>query len=333
MPTIDEDLIHDLMVKATSDLHAPTRVCTRVIRERRRSRKARRTLIATSVTALTTAAAAIAVATVASAPTAPHDRTSAASTVPTTTKVPATTRAHAPVASPLVRLADYIGKSAHPVGNATLVARTTGTGTGAITVYDLYADNGEYFFSRTESGLAGQVKGNDNQANGLFAREIKAAKLAARGDVKTAGQDMADAPDPGHVASTVVPKMSAAAMKAKHVAPGTVLGSLYDNWAWENSEDALVAGAGQPQVRAGVLRIIATLPGVTVTSGTSGGVPTQVLTSGAQEVGSGYVEQVTINAATGIPISIAGGTPGQTLVPVTYKVSRVTLADIEAGKY
>lgn len=233
------------------------------------------------------------------------------------------------VGSPLLRLADYVSRSAAPTGNATLVAGTV----NGVTVYDLYADNGECFFSRTESGLPGQVRAGNSLGGGQFAREVAAAKLAAVGNVQTAAQDMADAADPGQVASKAVPKMSTAAMKAKDVPPGYVFGSLYDNWAWENSEEALIAGAGQPQVRAGVLRIIATLPGVTVTSGTSGGQPTEVLTSGAQEVGSGYVEQVTINANTGIPVSFAGGTPGQTLVTTTYQVSRVTTSDIAAGRF
>lgn len=229
--------------------------------------------------------------------------------------------------SPLVRLADDVSDAATPAGDATLVAQTLGTGASAVTVYDLFADNGKYFFSRTKAGLAAQVSADHSAGSGPFAREVAAARLAATGDVATAGQDMADADDPGKVMSKAVPKMSAAAMKAKHVPPGYVLGSLYDNYAWENSEEALIAGAGQPQVRAGVLQIIATLPGVKVTSGTSGGQATEILTSGAQEVGSGYVEQLTLNAATGIPMSFAGGTPGRLQGRTTYRISRMTLAD------
>jgi hypothetical protein len=87
------------------------------------------------------------------------------------------------VRSPLVRLADDVSTSATPAGDATLVARTTTTGGQTVTVYDLYADDGKYFFSPMASGLAGQVSAGHNLAGGLFAREVAAAKQAATGDV------------------------------------------------------------------------------------------------------------------------------------------------------
>ncbi len=251
---------------------------------------------------------------------------------------------HHAARSPLLRLADYVSASVAPAGDATLVARTTATGADStVTVYDLYADNGQYFFSPSEGGLQAQVSSHHNLAGGLFAREVAAAKLAATGNVQTAAQDMADAPDPSHVVSptqtvndaAVAQKLAdmgnqkaAAAVRAN----GANAGSLYDNWVWENSQDALIAGAGQPQVRAGVLQILATLPGVTVTQGTSGGVATLVLTAGAQEMGYGYTEQLTINADSGVPIQFVGGPPsGPPTTSVDYKVSRVTLADLPSA--
>jgi hypothetical protein len=237
------------------------------------------------------------------------------------------------VSSPLVRLADYVSGSGPPAGNATLVARTTTTGSGnSVTVYDLYADNGQYFFSQAESGLAGQVSGHHNIAGGLFAREIAAANLGATGDVQTAAQDMADAPDPSHVISPTQ-SVNRAAIAAKQAATGSPqAGDLFDNWVWENSQDALIAGSGRPQVRAGVLRILATLPGVNVTHGTSAAQPTLVLTAGTPELGAGYSEQLTINADTGVPIQFIGGPPGGTpAATVDYAVSRVTLGNLPSG--
>ncbi len=239
------------------------------------------------------------------------------------------------LASPLVRLADFVSASAAPVGDAALVARTTtDTGGSSVTVYDLYGDNGQYFFSPTESGLAGQVSSQHNLAGGLFAREVAAAKLAATGNVEVAAQDMADAPDPSRGVSPNQTTNSEA-IAAKEAATGEVQGgNLFDNWVWEDSQDAIIAGSGDPQVRAGVLRILATLSDVTVTSGTSGGQPTLILTSGPNEVGSGYAEQLTINATTGIPVSTSGGAPGQPpTATVSYQVTRVTLSNIAAGKY
>jgi hypothetical protein len=238
------------------------------------------------------------------------------------------------VASPLLRPADYVSESATPPGDAALVARTTTSGGKSVTVYDLYADNGQYFFSQTESGLAGQVSAQNNLGGGLFAREVAAAKLAATGNVQTAAQDMADAADPSNVIS---PTQTAnkAAIAAKQAATGQVqAGNLFDNWVWEDSQDAIIAGSDDPQVRAGVLRILATLPDVTVTDSTSGGQPTLVLAAGTPEVGYGYAEQLTINSTTGVPVSFAGGTPGQMpQASVTYQVSRVTVSDIAAGKF
>jgi hypothetical protein len=243
--------------------------------------------------------------------------------------VPATNH----VASPLLRLADYVSGSATPAGNATLVARTTTGGGQTVTVYDLYADNGRYYFSRTEGGLAGQVRAHHSLAGRLFAREVAAAKLAATGNVKRAAQAMADAPDPSHVISPRQTSADRASIAAKEAVTGQKqAGNLFDNWVWEDSEDAIIAGSGEPQVRAGVLRILATLPDVTVTAGTSGGQPTQVLTAGTPELGYGLIEQLTINATTGIPVSFAGGAVGQALGTVTYRVSRVTISKIAAGK-
>lgn len=242
------------------------------------------------------------------------------------------------VASPLIQLADYVVKSAAPSGDATLVARTTDLGGGkSVTVYDLYADNGEYFFSRTEAGLPEQVSADNNVAGGLFAREIAAAKLAATGDVQRAGEEMASAPLPAkYVPQTTTETVSASALAKEpgvfHL--GELVGTDYDNYVWENSQDALIAGAGDPQVRAGVLQLLATLPGVTVTSGTFDGRPTLVLTAGLYEVGPGGIEQLTIDANTGIPISAASGASEASLSPgVTYQVSRVTTSDVAAGKF
>jgi hypothetical protein len=108
-----------------------------------------------------------------------------------------------------------------------------------------------------------------------------------------------------------------------------------DNYVWEGSEDALVVGSGNPQVRAGVLRLVSMLPGVSVTHGTVDGQPALTLTANGAEFGSGmsYQEAITINANTGIPLKMDGGTPGTVDTTVTWVVTRVNLADIAAGKF
>ncbi len=147
----------------------------------------------------------------------------------------------------------------------------------------------------------------------MFGREVAAATYAATGNVHTAALKMAW-PYP-----TPVPAWLSA--QVKDIAAGEQL----DNYVWENSEDALIAGSGNPQVRAGVLRLVSALPGITVTHGTTHGQPTLTLTAGAAELGTAgintadpkaaagpaYQEAITINAATGIPLEIVGGSAGQ----------------------
>ncbi|MGH2859054.1 MAG: hypothetical protein ACRDMJ_16385 [Solirubrobacteraceae bacterium] len=249
---------------------------------------------------------------------------------------------HGVANSRLIRLADYVSNSATPSGDATLVARTTLTGGQTVTVYDLYADDGKYFFSQTASGMAGQVSAGNNRAGGLFAREVAAAKEAANGNVQQGAQDMADAPDPSRVVSRTQPTNMAMLEKKlalidKHTPSAAEVkadasATDFNNYAWENSQDALIAGAGDPQVRAGVLHILATLPGVTVTQGTSDGQPTLVLTAGSPEMGYGYSEQLTINADTGVPVQFVGGVPGKApATTVDYKVSRVDYPALAAS--
>jgi hypothetical protein len=99
-------------------------------------------------------------------------------------------------------------------------------------------------------------------------------------------------------------------------------------------------------VRAGVLRLVAALPGIKVTTGTVDGQTALTLTAGAAEVGytdSGmdakdaagpaYQEAISINAKTGIPLKVVGSAAGQVDTTESYVVTRVSLADIAAGKF
>ena len=239
---------------------------------------------------------------------------------------------------PLMKLAADVAAEPRPTGDATLVERETGTqGQASVNVWDLYADDGRYFFSQTEAGLPAQVKEDNNQGGGQFGREVAAAIYAVKGNLDTAALKMAWAPD-----TTPVPAWLSA--QVKDISAG---GLQIDNYVWEDCEDALVAGSGNPQVRAGVLRLVSALPDITVTRGTVDGQPTLTLTAGAAEVGyaginktnpkapagPAYQEAITINAETGIPLGFAGGPVGKTAVTVTYVVTRVSLADIAAGKF
>ena len=277
-------------------------------------------------------AAVTAVSVVSSAPSKPARPAQASGTHPATARASASPSASAGTQQPLVQLATVIAAEPQPTGNATLVERsTTLAGQATVTVWDLYADDGRYFFSQTESGLPAQVQEDNSQGGGQFAREVAAAEYAVTGNLDTAALKMAWAAD-----TTPVPAWLQA--QVKDMSAG---GLQIDNYVWENCEDALVVGSGNPQVRAGVLRLVSVLPGVSVTHGTVDGQPTLTLTAGAAELGgpggaggSTYQEATTINAQTGIPLKFTGGPAGGPAdTTVTWKLTRVNLADIAAGKF
>jgi hypothetical protein len=308
------------------------------VRQARRRDRLTRGGIGAGVVAV---AAVAAVGVVSAVPSAP------AGTAPVSGAHPANTGASAsPTGStgsaaaqpPLMKLAADVAAEPRPTGDATLVERETGTqGQASVNVWDLYADDGRYFFSQTEAGLPAQVKEDNNQGGGQFGREVAAAIYAVKGNLDTAALKMAWAPD-----TTPVPAWLSA--QVKDISAG---GLQIDNYVWEDCEDALVAGSGNPQVRAGVLRLVSALPDITVTRGTVDGQPTLTLTAGAAEVGyaginktnpkapagPAYQEAITINADTGIPLEVVGGPAGQPGVTVSYVVTRVTLADIAAGRF
>jgi hypothetical protein len=219
--------------------------------------------------------------------------------------------AHASSQGPLMKLADYVSEAPAPSGNATLVQRTTTLESEPAVVYDLYTDDGRYFFAESKGELAGEIEAGQNTAGGWTARQLAAAEEADSGDVAAAAEDMASAARPQEPSR-----------------PGT---PYYPNRLWEESQQTLIAGAGRPQIRAGVLKLLGTLPGVMVTKGTAAGAPTLVLTAGAEEMGPNYQEQLTIDAGTGVPIKFTGGVPGgPPATTVEYQVSRETFAGLEA---
>jgi hypothetical protein len=254
------------------------------------------------------------------------------------------------VSSPLVLLADTITASANKQsGNATLVFRSTTFTDGQApgSGFDLYTDSGPYYWSPTESGLPAQVAAHHNQGDGLFTREIAAAEYAVHGNLAIARERMADAPDPALAGKSAAAQMSPRLLKVKaellgvKAAPGQSLAAAYDkaytdNWVWGDATDALEASAGNPQVRAGVLRLLSTVSGVVVTHGTLDGQPTLVVGDVTPDSnGNGRSEgAMTLNAVTGVPLEYTDGPVGKTPESTTtYKASRVTVADIVAGKF
>jgi hypothetical protein len=242
--------------------------------------------------------------------------------------------AEAPVAGPavpstargqLARLADVIETDGdRQVGDATLVLRSQSyPGTAPIGGADLYTDSGGYYHARDRSGLPAQVRADANQGDGVFAREVAAALSAsAGGDLTAARDEMADAAlDPDTTPS-------------RPAAPEPTNVAVTDNHVWQNSLGAFDAGAGNPRVRAGALRILATAAGVVVSDTTTDGRSTLTLTAGPPVLPGDYQETLTVDAHTGVPMRITGGVPGRPpATTVDYQVSRVRLADVAAGRF
>jgi hypothetical protein len=198
-------------------------------------------------------------------------------------------------------------------GNATLEIRNQSPASAAIggNGIDLYTDDGTYYWAVSRSQLPQVVAGHQETADGEFQRDIAAAVYAVNEDLTTAR----------------------ARMSVANLAPAQKKEQT-DNLIWMNSIDALTAAPGNAQVRAGVLRIMATMPNVTVAHTTTAGQSTLTVADSWPELATGQlVESLVINARTGFPVALFNRDPGQPLNVTYYHTSRVTLADVAAGKF
>jgi hypothetical protein len=262
---------------------------------------------------------------------------------------PSTTALHG---GPLVALAaDITAHQLHQPGNATLITSREITRFGAHYRHserdpgaELFTDAGKYYVASLDPPsdnsytprsdeyyqahpvvlLRAEMAAHVTTSNGQFAKEQAAAIKAAEGNLSVARRQMAEALRQVVTCGTCV-------LSTK---PGSFGLVPVDAWIWENSEQALEKGAGDPEVRAGVLRLIATLPDVTVTHTTTDGRATLTLRVGRPEAGMTGYQSLVIDARTGTPVKWSAG-PG-THPPeatVTYHVRRVTVSAFAAGKF
>ena len=122
-----------------------------------------------------------------------HPTAQASATHPASTGASASSSAsHRPSQQPLVQLAALHSRRAAAEGQRHAGGtRDDPAGQATIKVWDLYADDGRYFFSQTKAGLPAQVQEDNNQGDGLFAREVAAATYAVTGNLDTAALKMA----------------------------------------------------------------------------------------------------------------------------------------------
>ncbi len=307
----------------------------------RHPRRPRRRILAISGTAGIVVAAAAAVAlVVTSAPASSHNAAASGKPPAKTTQAAAN-----PVLAQLA--ADITARQARLTGNATLEIRNqspTSDKPGDNGV-DLYTDDGTYYAAPSESALPGVIAQHQDMGEGEFKRAIAAALIAVKGDIATAAARMTVAnyipgakPTPA-AKGALIEKIKAVdkAQGIKYVPPKPLTPEQQkeqaDSFTWMNSLDALTAAPENAQVRAGVLAIMATMPDVTVTHTTTAGQPTLTLADTWPNFSGSLVESLVINASTGLPVAIFNSGPGQPLNVTYYHARRVTLADIEAGKF
>jgi hypothetical protein len=252
------------------------------------------------------------------------------------------------VSSPLMTLAARIsaGDGAQP-GNASLEIVKEGNGDGVQFFYGLYTDGGDVYSGDSKQTLMSAVAQHANLASGSDLRAVAAARYAATGNLATARVQMVDATPNDFFLSLAARKkiwaegaaarqalMREKGMKTPLVMPtGQALQDQINNSVWINSSDALNWAGGNPEIRAGVLRLLSTIPQVTVKDSTTDGQPTLTITAGPAVFGGEGNEVLTINATTGLPVSSVSTTPGVPPGVYTYQASRVTLANIKAGKF
>jgi hypothetical protein len=268
---------------------------------------------------------------------------------------PAASAAAQPAARPanpeLAQLAARVtAQPAKLPGNATLEIRNQSptSDTPGDNGLDLYADDGTYYWSGDASTLPEVVAQHQATAQGEYKRDIAAALYAVHGDLATArarmsvanfapgaGQDTAAASEKAEIEELKAydkrkgipytpPKPLTPAQEQEHT----------DNFIWMNATGALTAAPDNTQVRAGVLRILATMPNVKVTHTTTAGQATLTLSdSWPLLMSPQLVESLVINASTGFPVAEFNREPGQPLNVTYYHVSRVTLSDVAAGRF
>jgi hypothetical protein len=263
---------------------------------------------------------------------------------------PARSASRAPAAnSKLVTLAARISASAgSQPGNASLeIVQNTIGGKVMQVYYGLYTDAGTLYSGDDKQTLMTAIAQHANQADGTDTREVAAARYATAGDLATARVRMINATPNDFFLSFAARKKiweaGAAArqalMRAKGIKTplqmptGKFLQDQINNSLWINSTDALNWAGGDPEIRAGVLRLLSTIPEVTVANSTAGGQPALTITAGPAVFGGAGDEVLTVNATTGLPVSSVSNTPGVPAGVESYQVSRVTLANIRAGKF
>ena len=230
-------------------------------------------------------------------------------------------------AAPLMRLAAHIKTTPPPAGDATLVLRKHDfPNDKSFTGADLYLDNGRYFYGATMTELRAGAAANpdENTGDNDTTKAERQAAIDANASPDRGRREMIAIFTPASDAPA--PAARAEKLKAiKNAKPAATASprSIANNRVWMGAMDALIAGAGRADVRAGVMKLLAMMPEVKVEKGDG------VLNIRMTDFPDGYEETLVVDDASGVIEKMIGGTRGkQPSVVVAYDVRRVTAADV-----
>ncbi|MBM0277411.1 hypothetical protein [Micromonospora tarensis] len=245
--------------------------------------------------------------------------------------------------APLMTLAGSIKTVTPSAGDAWLVKATQVHGTKTMqVVYTLYTDDHAIYTGNSVKDIKRAiVRHQDQMTDGGYAPLLKAAVAAAdssppdgRTQMLKAAKDPLVGLDPAaqkavwdkqQADAKVIIKQKGGDAKPKPYSPQAVQ-RHFDNALWTYSTQALSAGDGNTQVRAGVLRLLSTIPAVSVKDSTTHGKATLTITAGPEVFGGESSEVLTIDAKTGMLVTGVSTVPGLPQASTTYESSRVTKA-------
>jgi hypothetical protein len=228
----------------------------------------------------------------------------------------------------LVSLAHTAAQSPALPGNATLIKRSTVNvgfgGPPTLTGYDLYEDNGDYYYGQTLAELQSTVNNPSPSDSGdaSLGQVIAAAAASANLTPSQAAEQLlaADSHPTPRVGTTTSQGKTTTWTQAD-------VDRDLEGIEWQAITAALEGGAGQPQVRAGALLAASAMPNTTVTTTTYATQPAVTVTW--NEGPDGYSESVTVNNQNGVLLDefnggASSGNDAGATSNTTYQVSRVT---------
>ncbi|HEX5200882.1 MAG TPA: hypothetical protein VFW27_13200 [Actinoplanes sp.] len=247
--------------------------------------------------------------------------------------------------APLLTLAGSITTLTPTSGDAWLVKATQAHGTKTMqVVYTLYTDGHAIYTGDSVTDIKRAITRHQDQMKaGGYAPLLKAAVAAAdsssadgRTRMLKAAKDPLIGLDPAaqkakwdkqQAAAAAIVKQKGGTYQPKPYNPQAVQ-RHFDNALWTYSTEALSAGDGNTQVRAGVLRLLSTISAVSVKDSTTDGKATLTITAGSEVFGGEGGEVLTVDATTGMLVKDVSTVPGLPEAHTTYESSRVTAADL-----